>query len=206
METIDMLRRVVRHRLVFAALAVTVVSCGQPAATREAGRDAAEERSARALEHPPAAPAGPASSQRSGPLPAPPHVNDPVKGLLPAELSGLPFNPTGVYRRSDPKGLMRIRSQENGWEVYLEGEAPWRGDSTPSTCTLAVYGYLDERRLVGHLKAFRSDHHSVSEADALAREGLVVVVFDERGANVVERYSQNICGLHSDLDGYYLKE
>jgi len=190
------------------ALAAVVAACGEPAPPKTRPRPTVVEgrEGLAPAVTPSKVPPLPAADPNFRPPPEPPHVNDPVKGLSPAERRRLPFDPSGIYRRARPKGMMRIRSKSTGWQVYLEGEAEYRGDATPSTCTVLVYGYLDDRRLVGYLTEFRSDHHEVSYEALGETDGLTVVVFDERGANVVDRYGQNICGLHSNLDGYYRRE
>ncbi len=140
------------------------------------------------------------------PPPRPPNINAPVPGLSDAELARLPFNPTGEYRRADPKGRMRVRSRDDGWELYVWAEAFDRGSATPSPCTLAAVGPLKGRTIVGKLVAFEDDAGaSLYQFAADGSVGNITVEFRNGAAEVTDNASFGICGLHSDLSGHYVR-
>ncbi len=136
----------------------------------------------------------------------PPDVNAPVKGRSRAELARLAFNPAGVYRRERPDGVLRIRSYGEHWDAYIVGEAEDGGAATPTTCEIYVQGYLRGKMLVAEAAPFRSKYTDIAKEDLEDFDGLVVIAFDDEGAEVLEQYSDDSCGIGSDLNGYYRKQ
>jgi len=107
----------------------------------------------------------------------------------------------GEFRRPSPEGLMRISREGREWRVWLRGEAPEGSQAT--TCTIVARGPLIQGVIVAKVVPYDEPTHSVDAKRAADMIGVVVVADHGAGKRVIERYSDDICGLGSDLNGVY---
>lgn len=176
-------------------LAVAAASCSPEPVKAPRGMDKA----------PNAAPSAP-SDRQTAKAPAATAGAGPSITLIGRDVSSDVYDhDVGEYRRTQPTGVLQVTRAGDGFRVKLHGEAPDRGDATAAPCTLVGQAVSIEGVMVAKLVGYEEDDYVVTDADAASAVGVIVIAQEGVGrVRVVERYSDNVCGVGSDLDGVYV--
>jgi hypothetical protein len=117
--------------------------------------------------------------------------------------------PDATFQRTEPANAVLALTREDGeWFVYIRAGGLPNGAATAVDCELGARGMQnDEGVISARLVPFEGELTSQTEADLVAVDVVIEVAVGPEGAFVVDGgASLRLCGMGSDIDGFYARD